>query len=85
MADHAAPNTSPKVLAPLITGTVLTGLAAGAAVVTPETLEGLGPWAFPVSIAITAAAAYITGYLKRDPLREVGQQAIEDGVAPPLG
>lgn len=84
MADHAAPSQSPKVLVPLAVGVVLTGLAAAGAAVTPETLKDLGVWALPASMGITAAAGYIAGYLKRDPLRETGQQAIEAGVVPPV-
>lgn len=85
MAEHAAPTQSPKVIAPLIVGLILTGLGAGMAAVTPETLKDLGVWALPAYAAITATAGYITGYLKRDPVREVGQQAIESGDARPLG
>lgn len=82
---EAAPKTSPKVNAGLATGLALTVLAAGAAAITPDTLKDLGVWALPAYAAITAGAGYLAGYLKRDPLRETGQQAIEDGVAPPLG
>ncbi len=86
MADHAAaPAVSPKVLAPLITGIILTAVAAGLAAITPDTLKDLGVWALPAYAAITATAGYVAGYLKRDPLREAGQQAIEDGTVPPLG
>jgi hypothetical protein len=87
MADHAAPSTSPKVTAPLLTGLALTFFAAGLAAVTPETLTFLGPWALPVYAGIVATAGYITGYLKRDPLREAGAaaQQAEDAEAAPLG
>lgn len=75
MADHATTTTSPKVIAPLLTGLALTFFAAGLAAVTPETLTFLGPWALPVYAGIVATAGFLTGYLKRDPLREAGQAA----------
>ncbi len=84
MADHAAPSVSPKVLAPLVTGIILTAFAAGLAAITPETLRDLGVWALPVYAAIVGAAGYITGYLKRDPLREAGAEALAAG-NPPQG
>lgn len=84
MADHRqASEPSPKVLWPLIVGVALTALAAALAAVTPEMLAGLGPFAVPAALGLLAAGQYITGYLKRDPLRDAGQQAIDDGLIPP--
>lgn len=85
MADHAAPKTSPKVNAALLSGLALTVVAAGAAAITPDTLKDLGVWALPAYAAITAGAGYLAGYLKRDPLRDAGQEAIETGAVAPLG
>lgn len=79
MADHAAPTQSPKVLAPLVTGIILTAFAAGLAAITPETLKDLGVWALPAYAAITATAGYVTGYLKRDRVREAGAEALATG------
>ncbi|AHB31635.1 hypothetical protein ArV2_gp22 [Arthrobacter phage vB_ArS-ArV2] len=83
MADHRAETTSPKVMWPLIVGLALTALAAALAAVTPDMLAGLGPFAVPAALGLLAAGQYITGYLKRDPLREAGQQAIDEGLLPP--
>ncbi|WP_285240048.1 hypothetical protein [Pseudarthrobacter sp. MEB009] len=83
MADHRTESTSPKVLWPLLVGLVLTALAAALAAVTPDMLAGLGPFAVPVALGLLAAGQYITGYLKRDPLRDTGQQAIDEGLLPP--
>jgi hypothetical protein len=87
MADHAPTPTSPKVIAPLLMGLALTFFAAGLAAVTPDTLTFLGPWALPVYAGIVATAGYVTGYLKRDPLREAGAAAkqAEDAETPALG
>lgn len=86
MADHAAAAAvSPKVNAALISGLALTALGAGAAAITPDTLKDLGVWALPAYAAVTAAAGYLAGYLRKDPLRDAGQQAIAEGTVPPLG
>lgn len=84
MADHrAGSQLSPKVLWPLLVGLVLTAVAAALAAVTPEMLAGLGPFAVPAALGLLAAGQYITGYLKRDPLRDAGQEAIEKDLVPP--
>lgn len=83
MADHRGGETSPKVLWPLIVGVTLTALAAALAAITPEMLSALGPFAVPAALGLLAAGQYITGYLKRDPLRDAGQKAIDEGMIPP--
>ena len=84
MADHrAGSQVSPKVLWPLLLGLFLTALAAALAAVTPEMLAALGPFAVPAALGLLAAGQYITGYLKRDPLRDKGEQAIEQDLLPP--
>lgn len=88
MSEHTAlpkaAEPSPKVLWPLLVGILLTGLAALLATVTPDTLQAFGPWAIPASTGLVASGGYIAGYLKRDPLRDLGadtakQAAIEAG------
>jgi hypothetical protein len=82
MADHVTPSTpvSPKVLHGLLMGLLLTGLAAVLGAITPDMLTALGPWAGVVFTLITAALSAVTGYLKRDPLRDAGAAS-----APPAG
>lgn len=48
----------------------LTVLGVFLSLVTPQTLEGLGAWAGPISGALVAAGAVIAGYLREDPLRQ---------------
>ncbi|WBF78998.1 membrane protein [Arthrobacter phage Bolt007] len=60
---------SPKVLVSLLVGLALTALAAALSVVTPETLEALGPFAIPAALGLAAAGQALAGYLKRDPAR----------------
>lgn len=89
MADHAtvdapASPLSPKVLWPLLVGLGLTGLAAILGAITPEMLAGLGPWAGMVFVLVTAASQAVTGYLKRDPLRDLGHEAANAPAAPPV-
>lgn len=71
-----APGTiSPKVFWPVFVGLVLTFVGTFLAAVTPEMLSGLGAFAVPMSMALTAVAQGITAYLKKDELREIGVDA----------
>lgn len=71
-----APGTiSPKVFWPVFVGLVLTFVGTFLAAVTPEMLSGLGAFAVPMSMALTAVAQGITAYLKTDQLRDIGVQA----------
>ena len=71
-----APGTiSPKVFWPVFVGLVLTFVGTFLAAVTPDMLTGLGAFAVPMSMALTAVAQGITAYLKTDQLRDIGVQA----------
>lgn len=71
-----APGTiSPKVFWPVFVGLILTFVGTFLAAVTPEMLTGLGAFAVPMSMALTAVAQGITAYLKTDQLREIGVEA----------
>ena len=71
-----APGTiSPKVFWPGVIGLVLTFVGTFLAAVTPEMLSGLGAFAVPMAMALTAVAQVITAYLKRDELRDIGVEA----------
>ena len=71
-----APGTiSPKVFWPVVVGLILTFVGTFLAAVTPEMLTGLGVYAVPMSMALTAVAQGITAYLKKDQLREIGVEA----------
>lgn len=71
-----APGTiSPKVFWPGVVGLVLTFAGTFLAAVTPDMLSGLGAFAVPMAMALTAVAQVITAYLKADQLRDIGVQA----------
>lgn len=71
-----APGTiSPKVFWPGVVGLVLTFAGTFLAAVTPDMLSGLGAFAVPMAMALTAVAQVITAYLKTDQLRDIGVQA----------
>ena len=71
-----APGTiSPKVFWSGFVGLVLTFVGTFLAAVTPEMLSGLGVFAVPMAMALTAVAQVITAYLKTDQLRDIGVQA----------
>ena len=71
-----APGTiSPKVFWSGFVGLVLTFVGTFLAAVTPEMLSGLGVFAVPMAMALTAVAQVITAYLKKDELREIGVEA----------
>lgn len=71
-----APGTiSPKVFWSGFVGLVLTFVGTFLAAVTPEMLSGLGVFAVPMAVALTAVAQVITAYLKTDQLRDIGVQA----------
>lgn len=66
---------SPKVKAVGASGAVVTGallvVAAALTAIPQAAFSSLGVWALPAAAATASAANYITGYLKRDPAREV--------------
>lgn len=66
---------SPKVFYPLVVGLALTFLSSLLAAVTPDMLAALGPFAVPTATALVATAGVLTGYLKRDELRDIGVEA----------
>lgn len=71
-----APGTiSPKVFWSGVVGLVLTFVGTFLAAVTPDMLSGLGAFAVPMAVALTAVAQVITAYLKTDQLRDIGVQA----------
>lgn len=71
-----APGTiSPKVFWPVLVGLALTFVGSFLAAVTPDMLTGLGAFAVPMSMALTAVAQGITAYLKHDELRTIGVEA----------
>lgn len=73
---------SPKVSAPLWAGLIASVLLANIALVTPDMLSWLGPWApFAYGCAFTALGA-VVGYGKRDPLRDLGSEAAAAGYTP---
>lgn len=72
---------SPKVIFGFLAGLFLTAVGAALAAVTPETLEGLGPWALPVYAGITATAGFVAGFAKRDPVRDVGAEVVKEAAA----
>jgi hypothetical protein len=84
MSKHVAPDAalSPKVAVPGLIGLGLTVVSVILAGVTPDMLEAIGPWAVPVAAGLVAGGGYLAGYLKRDPLREVGGAAVQAGETP---
>lgn len=60
---------SPKVIAAAAANIVGLAVVAGLAAITPDLLEGLGPWNVVIYAAIATVGASLAGYLKRDPLR----------------
>ena len=75
-ATITAPGTiSPKVFWPVVVGLVLTFVGTFLAAITPDMLSGLGAFAVPMAMALTAVAQGITAYLKRDELRDIGAEA----------
>jgi hypothetical protein len=64
---------SPKVLYSALAGIVLTAFLTNAALITPDMLTFLGPWAPFVYGTAYTALGYLVGYFKRDPLRDLGQ------------
>ena len=70
---------SPKVLAALIAGLLVSAIAPNVGLVTPDMLSSLGSWApFWYGVAVTFIAG-LAGYLKRDPLRDAGKAAGKTG------
>lgn len=71
----ATGQVSPKVFYPLVVGLALTFLASLLAAVTPDMLTALGPFAVPTAAALVSVAGVLSGYLKRDELRDIGVEA----------
>lgn len=60
---------SPKVLAFGAIGGILAAIASGVAIITPQMLEGLGPWDVPAAIVLTTLAGGYLAWWRTDPLR----------------
>lgn len=60
---------SPKVIGVAIAGFIITTLGAGMAAITPQALEGLGVWAFPVASFVATAGGAALAWWRADPLR----------------
>lgn len=71
----AEKDISPKVFWPLLVAIVLTFLGTALAAITPETLGGLGAFAVPVALGLQGVSMVITGYMKGDPVRDIGIEA----------
>ena len=84
MSKHASPaaSISPKVNWALLGGLGLTVLCTALAGLTPDMFDFLGEFAVPVTGGLVAGGAWLAGYLKRDPLREVGSAAVVVGETP---
>jgi hypothetical protein len=88
--DPAAPvpasKTSPKVFWQTVAAFVVTVLLGVVNYITPDTFAGLGPVFGPLLYAVVAAAAgYATGWLVKDPIRDVGTRAIAEDAAATVG
>src|SRR4051812_34234026 len=79
MATTSNPVT-PKVKAGIFWGAVFgvlsAAVAGGAAAIDPHIFDSLGVWGPLIYSAITLGAAQLAAYLKKDPLRQAGQEAI---------
>lgn len=74
MADHTNP-VSPKVTASAL-GTAATGLAltvvvAAISAITPDLFSALGAWGPVVFAGVSALGGFLSGYLTKDPLRQI--------------
>jgi len=82
---NAAATVSPKVTAGAYVGAALTvlGTAAAAALtaVPREAWDGLGVWGVPVGIFVGTLGTGLAAYVKRDWLRDVGAQKVEEETA----
>lgn len=79
---------SPKVkasawmtLAVTLGGTVLAAVTTWAGGLTAEDLPMLGVWAVPATTLLMGVLNVLAGYLKRDPLRDIGAEAVAVKVA----
>lgn len=74
-AEHEAPAVdpskviSPKVLAALAVGLVMTIGATALSALTPDALAWAGPYAVPLCMGLVAAGQALAGYLRADPAR----------------
>jgi hypothetical protein len=69
---------SPKVIAAALGGILATAILSNLQYITPELFHFLGGWGlFGYGLTISAAAG-AAGYLKRDLVRDLGNQALAD-------
>lgn len=68
-----------------IAGVAAAAVAAGAAAIDPHLFDSLGVWGPVIYGAVVLGAAQLAGYLKRDKLREVGQEALTSRTAKNYG
>ena len=83
----AAPGspTSPKVIWQAVASFVVTVALGAVGALTPETFVALGPVLAPLLYAVVVAlAGYATGWLVRDPIRDVGTKAIAEDASATL-
>lgn len=80
MATTVPTPVSPKVKAGILWGAVFAVLGAavagGAAAIDPHLFDSLGAFGPLIYSAITLGAAQLAAYLKKDPLRQAGAEAI---------
>lgn len=78
---QTAKKISPKVALAAIVGFLVTALTAGVADLNPDAFDALGVWGPVAQAAVVAGAAWLAGWLKTDPLRAAGAEAIDAKVA----
>lgn len=76
-----AQKISPKVILAAVVGFLVTALTAGVADLNPDAFDALGVWGPVAQAAVVAGSAWLAGWLKTDPLRVVGAEAIEAKIA----
>lgn len=66
---------SPKVTWPLFVGLFLSSVLTNFALITPDMLSWLGPWAPFAYGTVFSLLGFAVGYFKSDPVRDLGVQA----------
>lgn len=64
-----------------LAGVVLAGVTTWATGLGPDDVPMLGVWALPAITLLTGILNTLAGYLKRDPLRDIGAEAVDAKVA----
>lgn len=85
-ASNDPKQLSPKVIGAAVGGFLLTAVASAMVAITPESMEGLGPWAAPAAMLIGTAGSTALAWWRTDPLRlDYGAQKVaHEGTAAPL-